>query len=139
MCGPAAPITCDNVQRGDEIIELTKHVDCVLGCFCAQGYFRNNYNGKCVPESECRNTDTVDISPHIPGQSNQTDCEANGCHGSSSERCGRKGCGTQSINITVESGQHENDCGPDGCSYKGEYPLTFLICCICLKIQSCQR
>lgn len=67
MCGPAAPITCDNATRGKEIAHLTKHVECVWGCFCAQGYLRNNYNGKCVPEPECRSNKIVDISPQIPG------------------------------------------------------------------------
>lgn len=67
MCGPAAPITCDNATRGKEIAQLTKHVECVWNCFCANGYLRNNYNGKCVPESECRSNKIVEVSPQIPG------------------------------------------------------------------------
>lgn len=67
MCGPAAPITCDNATRGKQVADLTRHVDCVWGCFCAQGYLRNNGNGKCVPESECRSSKIVDVSPQIPG------------------------------------------------------------------------
>lgn len=67
MCGPAAPITCDNALRKHEIVELTRHIECIFGCFCAQGYLRNNDNGKCVPEKECQDTKSIDISPQIPG------------------------------------------------------------------------
>lgn len=67
MCGPAAPITCDNATRGKQIADLTRQVECVWGCFCAIGYLRNNYNGKCVPESECRSNKIVEVSPQIPG------------------------------------------------------------------------
>lgn len=67
MCGPAAPITCDNALRGRHVLALTKHVDCVWGCFCAQGYLRNNYNGRCVLEDDCRDNKAVDFAPQIPG------------------------------------------------------------------------
>lgn len=67
MCGPAAPITCDNASRAKYVLSLTKNVDCVWGCFCAQGYLRNNYNGKCVLEDECRDNRAVDFAPQIPG------------------------------------------------------------------------
>lgn len=122
MCGPAAPITCDNALRQDEISELTKHVECVWGCFCAQGYLRNNYNGKCVPEQECRNTKSVDISPQIPGQFKHiTGCGSNGCHhGVSNNGCGPKGCGGSHHSSSSE----ENECGPTGCE-SGKVVLHF--------------
>lgn len=113
MCGPAAPITCDNALRGDEIIDLTRHIDCVWGCFCAQGYLRNNYNGKCVPENECRNTKSIDISPQIPGlfKIHPIGCGNGGC--GNTDPCGPKGCG----NI--------DPCGPKGCGsgYEGNTNL----------------
>lgn len=67
MCGAAAPITCDNALRGRHVLALTKHIDCVWGCFCAQGYLRNNYNGRCVLEDDCRDNKAVDFAPQIPG------------------------------------------------------------------------
>lgn len=101
MCGPAAPITCDNVLREDEIVQLTKHVECVWGCFCAQGYLRNNYDGKCVPEQECRNTNPIDISPQIPGLFKHImGCGPNGCGTNEHNRengCGVKGCGSNHV------------------------------------------
>lgn len=103
MCGPAAPITCDNALRANEILELTRHVDCVWGCYCAQGYLRNNYNGKCVSENECRNTKFIEISPQIPGLFKHTTnppsdvaCDSNGCNvytDPSGDGCGPFGCG----------------------------------------------
>lgn len=116
MCGPASPITCDNALRGDAISELTKHVHCVWGCFCAQGYLRNNYNGKCVPENECRNTKTVEISPQIPGQfKHVVSCRPRGCPGSSV--CGPKGCEqTENIQIIIES-----PCGQQGCGMRSKW------------------
>lgn len=102
MCGPAAPITCDNAIREDEIVQLTKHVECVWGCFCAQGYLRDNYNGKCVPEQECRNTKSIDISPQIPGLFKHiTGCGPKGCetnqyHAPQTE-CGSKGCNSEGL------------------------------------------
>lgn len=96
MCGPAAPITCDNALREREIVELTKRVECVWGCFCAQGYLRNNFNGKCVPEQECRNTKSVDISPQIPGLFKHI------------VGCGSKGC--------ESTKQHDTGCGSKGCN-----------------------
>lgn len=48
-------------------MEQTKNVDCVWGCYCAQGYLRNNYNGRCIPEGECRSNKVIDIAPQIPG------------------------------------------------------------------------
>lgn len=106
MCGPAAPITCDNALRGEEISVLTRHVDCIWGCYCAQGYLRNNYNGKCVPENECRNTKSVDISPQIPGLFKHIyGCPSGGC--GNTNNCGSGGC---------NSGNNPGDgCGPKGC------------------------
>lgn len=93
MCGQAAPITCDNFVRRNEIIEQTRHIGCVLGCFCAQGYLRDNYNGKCVPEQECQNNKSVDISPQIPGLfKHLIGCGSGGCDG---DGCGPNGCGSQ--------------------------------------------
>lgn len=102
MCGPAAPITCDNALRANEILELTRHVNCVWGCYCAQGHLRNNYNGKCVSENECRNTKFIDISPQIPGLFKHihppidSGCDANGCAyiDNSGDGCGPFGCGS---------------------------------------------
>lgn len=112
MCGPAAPITCDNALRGEEIMELTRYVDCVWGCYCAQGYLRNNYNGKCVVESECRNTKSVDISPQIPGLfKHVTNCPGgNGCP-----------CDDESDECDSEEySSSEEDCGPIGCKTNNE-------------------
>lgn len=107
MCGPAAPITCDNALRANEILELTRHVACVWGCYCPQGYLRNNYNGKCISENECRNTKFIDISPQIPGLYKHihpspppnVGCDSNGC-------------------IYID--QSGDGCGPQGCSSGGE-------------------
>lgn len=100
MCGPAAPITCDNALRAKEILEQTRHIDCVWGCYCPQGYLRNNFNGKCVPENECRNTKSIEISPQIPGlfkhvpPTTENGCDSNGCAyiDQSDEECGPYGC-----------------------------------------------
>lgn len=113
MCGPASPVTCDNALRGHEILELTRHVDCVWGCFCAQGYLRNNHNGKCVPDYECRASKSVEVSPQIPGLFKHVQiqsCGHGGC-GTPVSGCGSKGCGTQH--------QHNSGCGPHGCSNDG--------------------
>lgn len=67
MCGPASPITCDNALRGKQIAQLTHGVECIWGCYCATGYLRNNYNGKCIPEGLCRENKIVDVSPQAPG------------------------------------------------------------------------
>lgn len=67
MCGPAAPITCENTLRAKQILSLTKSVDCVWGCYCAPGYLRSSYNGKCVLEDDCRDNKAVDFAPQIPG------------------------------------------------------------------------
>lgn len=58
QCGPAVPITCQNVFRMSEIIDKTKDLDCIWGCYCEKGYLRNNDNGQCIPESDCRNSRT---------------------------------------------------------------------------------
>lgn len=112
MCGPAAPITCDNALREHEIVELTKRVECVWGCFCAQGFLRNNYNGKCVPEQECRNTKSIDISPQIPGLFKHI------------TGCGPKGCGSNHHHHhNHETGLnhvHETGCGSKGCNSDGK-------------------
>lgn len=110
MCGTASPITCDNALRGGEIDELTRHVDCVWGCFCAKGYLRNNHNGKCIPESECRSSKSVEISPQIPGLFKHVpSCRPPGCvtHGNG---CGPTGCAPQ---------HHASGCGPHGCANEG--------------------
>lgn len=107
MCGPAAPITCDNALRANEILELTRHVDCVWGCYCAQGYLRNNYNGKCVAENECRNTKFIEISPQIPGLYKhihspiESGCDSNGCVyiDPSGDGCGPYGCASNNEGI----------------------------------------
>lgn len=110
MCGPAAPITCDNALRGAEILDLTRHVDCVWGCYCATGYLRNNYNGKCVSENECRNTKSVDILPQIPGLFKHIihSCTGSGCH-NTGNNCGSSGCGSTN-----------NGCGSKGCASNNE-------------------
>lgn len=125
MCGPAAPITCDNALRANEILELTRHVKCVWGCYCAQGYLRNNYNGKCVSENECRNTKFIDISPQIPGLFKhihppiESGCDSNGCGhvDHSGEGCGPYGCGPtdegiefiQTISIRIDLVWHQHN------------------------------
>lgn len=68
MCGSAVPITCDNASRAKQILLLTKNVDCVWGCYCAKGYVRSNYNGKCVLEEECHDNKAVEFAPHVPGK-----------------------------------------------------------------------
>ncbi|XP_063962432.1 zonadhesin-like isoform X2 [Lytechinus pictus] len=47
-CGTACPKTCDN---RNELIPCTKN--CVVGCFCEEGYVRESVNGPCIPETEC--------------------------------------------------------------------------------------
>nr|XP_054765345.1 zonadhesin-like [Lytechinus pictus] len=47
-CGTACPKTCDN---RNELIPCTKN--CVVGCFCEEGYVRESVNGPCILETEC--------------------------------------------------------------------------------------
>lgn len=112
-------------------------VDCVWGCFCAKGYLRNNYNGKCVPEGECRNTKAVDVSPQIPGLFKHLGILGNvfggggsNCHGSNcasnypnyhqnyvpSYPCHGNNCGTSYQNYYIPNYPsnypcHGSDCG----------------------------
>lgn len=67
MCGAAVPITCDNVLRSKEVSSLTRNIDCVWGCYCAQGYVRSNSNGKCILEDECRDNNAVEFALQSPG------------------------------------------------------------------------
>lgn len=86
------PITCQNVFRIEEIIEETKNLDCDWGCSCAEGYVRKSENGQCVPDSDCRGSQTnenIDDSSRVldsnserllsrPGNSNPH-CFGPGC------------------------------------------------------------
>ena len=47
-CGTACPVTCANKDNPPMICTM----QCVIGCFCARGYLRNDA-GTCVPESQC--------------------------------------------------------------------------------------
>lgn len=67
MCGAAVPITCDNILRSNEVSSLTKNIDCVWGCYCAQGYVRSNSNGECILEDECRDYKSVEFVPQSSG------------------------------------------------------------------------
>uniref|UniRef100_A0A5S6QQY0 TIL domain-containing protein n=1 Tax=Trichuris muris TaxID=70415 RepID=A0A5S6QQY0_TRIMR len=54
-CGSACPDTCDDVlhpEKNRECIYV-----CVIGCQCKSGFVRGP-DGKCIPESDCRNTET---------------------------------------------------------------------------------
>ncbi|KXJ80744.1 hypothetical protein RP20_CCG023607 [Aedes albopictus] len=58
-CGTACPETCDNLGETRPCILL-----CVRGCFCQQGYVRNNATGACVLPCDCPpKTTTVTPAP----------------------------------------------------------------------------
>ncbi|XP_063922340.1 cysteine-rich venom protein 6-like [Zophobas morio] len=48
FCGTYCPPTCQIPQPGDcpEV--------CVSGCFCQEGYIRENLQGKCIPVEDCQ-------------------------------------------------------------------------------------
>lgn len=47
-CGTACPLKCENVNNPP----LFCTSNCVVGCFCDEGYVRNS-NGDCVLKEEC--------------------------------------------------------------------------------------
>ncbi|KAJ3657862.1 hypothetical protein Zmor_009638 [Zophobas morio] len=47
LCGTYCPPTCQ-VPSPNPCPEV-----CVSGCFCKEGYIRENLNGKCIPSSDC--------------------------------------------------------------------------------------
>lgn len=51
-CGSACEKSCDNLY--DDIVCMAV---CVEGCFCQEGYVRNEKGGTCVPKSECAQKD----------------------------------------------------------------------------------
>lgn len=46
-CGSACPLTCDNPEPQACTLQ------CVEGCFCKKGLFRDTVSQRCVSESEC--------------------------------------------------------------------------------------
>ena len=58
QCGTACPDTCDNK---DEIRPCTR--ECVIGCFCKDGYVLDEEDGECIPEDECFSYSNSTMSP----------------------------------------------------------------------------
>lgn len=48
QCGTACPATCDNLGYAIRCVNK-----CVKGCFCQDGYVRNEQTHECVLPSEC--------------------------------------------------------------------------------------
>ncbi|KAJ3630228.1 hypothetical protein MTP99_011433 [Tenebrio molitor] len=48
-CGTYCPATCQV-----PFIEQCEEV-CIAGCFCEEGYIRENLAGKCIPVDDCEN------------------------------------------------------------------------------------
>jgi hypothetical protein len=77
-CGPIKQATCENPRSTLVHIE-----ECVVGCFCKEGYLRNK-QGICVPAAECMAPDHKCISDretfYDSDTASQLDC-MNSCYG----------------------------------------------------------
>nr|ABK29470.1 immune reactive putative protease inhibitor [Helicoverpa armigera] len=47
-CGSACPTTCSDLGQNNNCI-----TQCVVGCFCDEGYARND-DGECIPVGDCQ-------------------------------------------------------------------------------------
>jgi hypothetical protein len=55
-CGSACPTTCQNMDNLPQICPTV----CVQGCFCEDGYVRNEKTGECVFTEQCKGCSTVE-------------------------------------------------------------------------------
>ncbi|XP_054162915.1 zonadhesin-like [Oppia nitens] len=80
-CNTRCAQGCDDIGRK---VDCPKDSHCVSGCFCKEGYFRNE-QGDCVPESDCP------VVGPPEGLPRKIDCGSNEQYNECGTRCGQ-GC-----------------------------------------------
>jgi hypothetical protein len=76
-CGSACAPTCAHPERPDLCSR-----NCVVGCFCLEGYLRNE-QGVCVPKDQCEQPKTlvIPMQPRVCEDANEEFRQCRGCDG----------------------------------------------------------